>query len=554
MVPNSNNLVVLEWDRDELRYLWAGQAARRLVIRAIGRIHPGDIVPTDEPTTGNESAAASTASAATSNAATPETLLSELKLRLRAKNSRAILVLSRGDVEEFEATLPPASEAELAELVINEAHKHLANADEARLDFLEVEQAADQTRRLSIFALPQPTFAKYQTVVKQQGWTLSSLPIRHVAAASLLRKQIDLTAQPRSILVNLNRSDIELLIFEFERIILVRTISFAADNDPVALAERLAIEIQRSLMVTAKAEAEPTATPDQIYIFGQEAEQRPLADRLAGNLQLATTILNPIEAFVAFPKDLPSELHHFTGLLGSLIEEPSDRTIDLLNSKCGRPKSLWLRRGLFYGGAAAAALVGTFWWAFDQVSQIQDSNADLKQQLTKAEKRLEQLQDRTAVVDQIAAWQSDDINWLDELRELSDRFPERSLVQVKSMTLSSSPANPGVIAMNLQAKNEGVITQMEQTIRDEFHQVRTNQFSQSDSEQELPWQFGASILVSRRDRDQFTPPVASTTNSNAPGATPPSAPNQLPPASQPDVTAPQASPDAAADSLPGGNS
>jgi hypothetical protein len=33
--------------------------------------------------------------------------------------------------------------------------------------------------------------------------------------------------------------------------------------------------------------------------------------------------------------------------------------------------------------------------------------------------------------------------------------------------------------------------------------VRTNQFSQSDNEEELPWQFGASILLSRRDRDQF---------------------------------------------------
>ncbi|MFN9182508.1 MAG: hypothetical protein ACK6DN_05415 [Planctomycetota bacterium] len=541
MVPNSNNLVVLEWDRDELRYLWAGQAARRLVIRAIGRIQPGDTTPTDEtPATAEPTTPPTSASPASS----ADSLLGELKLRLRAKNSRAILVLSRGDVEEFEATLPPASDAELAELVINEAHKHLANADEARLDYLEVERAPDQTRRLSIFALPQPAFAKQQAAIKQQGWTLSSLPIRHVAAASLLRKQVDLSSQPRSILVNLNRNDIELLIFEFERIILVRTISFAADNDPVALAERLAIEIQRSLMVTAKAEAEQTATPDQIYIFGQESEQRPLADRLTANLQLATTILNPIEAFVAFPKDLPSELHHFTGLLGSLIEEPADRTIDLLNSKCGRPKSPWLRRGLFYGGAAAAALVGTVWWAFDQVSQIQDSNADLKRQLTKLEKQLEQLEDKTAVVEQISAWRVDDINWLDELRELSDRFPERSLVQVKSMTLSSSPANPGVIAMNLQAKNESVITQMEQTIRDEFHQVRTNQFSQSDSEQELPWQFGANILVSRRDRDQFLAPPAATS--------PPA--NQTPPSPQPDGAVPPESPAPDANSRPGGAS
>jgi len=164
--------------------------------------------------------------------------------------------------------------------------------------------------------------------------------------------------------------------------------------------------------------------------------------------------------------------------------------------------------------------------------------------LTKLEKQLEQLEDKTAVVEQISAWRVDDINWLDELRELSDRFPERSLVQVKSMTLSSSPANPGVIAMNLQAKNESVITQMEQTIRDEFHQVRTNQFSQSDSEQELPWQFGANILVSRRDRDQFLAPPAATS--------PPA--NQTPPSPQPDGAVPPESPAPDANSRPGGAS
>lgn len=492
MVPNSNNLIVLEWDREELRYLWAGQAARRLVIRAIGRVRPDELgKSSDEP-------------AAESIEPTFEALLAELKQRLRAKNSRAVIVLPRGDIEEFEATLPPASEDELSGLVVNEAHKHLANADEARMDFLEVERGSDETRRLSIMALPQPSFSRLNTAVKHQGWALASLQVRHVAAAGLLRKLVDLEKQPRSILVNINRQDVELLIFELDRLILVRTISLSADNDAAALADRLAVEIQRSLMVTARAESDQSTTPDQIYIFGGDTEQETLAERLSANLQLPAALLNPLDVFVAYPKDLPPQLHQFSGLLGALIEQPAERTVDLLNSKCGRPKSPWLRRAIIYGSAAAVALFGTIWWGLDAVNQLKDSNATLKAELTKLEKQFDQLSEKTAIVDQIATWQVDDINWLDELRELSQRFPERSLVQVKSMTLSSSPANPGVIVMNLQAKDENVITKMEQTIRDEFHQVRTNQFSQSDSEEELPWQFGASILLSRRDREEFS--------------------------------------------------
>ena len=499
MVPNSNNLIVLEWDREELRYLWAGQAARRLVIRAIGRIRP------DELGKGGEETSAEPPDP------TFESFLAELKQRLRAKNSRAIIVLPRGDVEEFEATLPPASDDELSGLVVNEAHKHLANADEARMDFIEVERGSDETRRLSIMALPQPSFNRLNTAVKHQGWALASLQVRHVAAAGLLHKLVDLEKQPRSILVNINRQDVELLIFELDRLILVRTISLSADNDAAALADRLAVEIQRSLMVTARAESEQSTTPDQIYIFGGDDEQQTLAERLTANLQLPAALLNPLDAFVAYPKDLPPQLHQFSGLLGALIDQPAERTVDLLNSKCGRPKSPWLQRAIIYGSVAALALIGTIWWSLD-VNQLKDSNATLKTELAELEKQYDQLSEKTAVVDQIATWQGDDINWLDELRELSQRFPERSLVQVKSMTLSSSPANPGVIVMNLQAKDENVITKMEQTIRDEFHQVRTNQFSQSDSEEELPWQFGASILLSRRDRDQF---------SLTPGAKPP---------------------------------
>lgn len=528
MVPNSNNLVVLEWDREELRYLWAGQAARRLVIRSIGRIRPEDLTPPAEDAE----------TPATSGEPKFEQLLNELKQRLRAKNSRAIMVLPRGEVEEFDATLPPASDEELSGLVLNEAHKHLANADDARIDFIEVERGSDETRRLSIMALPLPAFQKLNAAVKQQGWTLASLQVRHVAAAGLLRKLVDLQQNPRSILVNINRQDVELLIFELDRVILVRTISLTPDNDAAALAERLAVEIQRSLMVTARAESGQETTPDKIYIFGGDAEQQALADRLSGTLQLPATLLNPLDVFVAYPNDLPPQLHQFAGLLGSLIEQPAEQSIDLINSKCGRPKSPWIRKAIVFGGAAAVGLIALTWSALDNVSQLRDSNATLKQELAKLEKQFEQLADKTAVIDQFAAWQTDDINWLDELRELSQRFPERSLVQVKSMTLSSSSANPGVISMNLQAKDENVITQMEQTIRDEFHQVRTNQFSQSDSkEEELPWQFGANIVLSRRDRDEF-PTVDSTTPKPSELAPTESADQATPENGKPESTSP----------------
>lgn len=485
MAANGNNLLSVEWDRDELRYLWAGKGPRRLVVRAMGRIRAED--------------------AAEQGEAEPsfEWMLGELKRRLRTKNSRATVVLPRGEVETFDATFPPASDQELGSLVVNEAHKHLANADDARIDYLEIERSGDETRRMAIVALPQAGYTRISAAIKQLGWKLESVQLRHVAAAGLLRKLIDLSSQPRSIAVCINANDIELLILERERVILVRSISLSGESDAAALAERLAVEIQRSLMVTARAEANEGTVADQIYVLGDQAEQQALLEPLAQALQLPTRIVNPLDAFVAKPKKVPEQLHQFAGLIGALVDQPAQQTIDLQNSKCGTAPTDWWKRALVYGSAAAVVLGGVVWWALNSVGEARSLNAVRQRELDKLEKQYEQLLDRVAVVEQVSAWRSDDINWLDELRELSVRFPERSMAQVKSMTLSSNAASPGVISMNLQAKNESVITQMEHTIRDQYHQVKTNQFSQSDADEEFPWHFGATILIEPRGREDF---------------------------------------------------
>ena len=57
--------------------------------------------------------------------------------------------------------------------------------------------------------------------------------------------------------------------------------------------------------------------------------------------------------------------------------------------------------------------------------------------------------------------------------------------------------------MNLRAKDDLVISRLEQSIRDEHHTVRTNKLSQNATDEEYPWQFVATVLVNRRDREEF---------------------------------------------------
>jgi hypothetical protein len=57
-------------------------------------------------------------------------------------------------------------------------------------------------------------------------------------------------------------------------------------------------------------------------------------------------------------------------------------------------------------------------------------------------------------------------------------------------------------------------------VRDEAHQIRINQLSQNESDKEFPWQFGATVLVKRREREEYiqstiVPASRSTPNSPA---------------------------------------
>ena len=113
------------------------------------------------------------------------------------------------------------------------------------------------------------------------------------------------------------------------------------------------------------------------------------------------------------------------------------------------------------------------------------------------------MRERTKVVDDIEAWQKDDINWLEELRGLSTHFPDRSNAQVKSMSMAIGSLNQGIISMNVRAKDELVISRLESAVRDPSHQVRTNQLSQNADDIDFPWHFSAQVVLKRREREEY---------------------------------------------------
>jgi Tfp pilus assembly PilM family ATPase len=482
MNPTGSSVLAIEWDRTELRYVWANCTARSPIVRSMGRL------PVEAWERWSEL----------------EPLLGELKQELRIKRAKVVACLSRSEIDEFEATLPPAAADELGALVAHEAHKHYPNiADDARVDFLTIEENVDQTRRMSVVVL---SAARHQELVKlcdDQGWKLAGIQLRHIATTRLLAKQVELASQDRSILLSLSRTDADLVILDHEQIALVRTIHLSSELNAASLIEKLTVEIQRSLTITTKPDHHEDLGRVQLYLFGRADEQQALSEQLAGGLNLPVRVLDPLVPFTTSRRKLPEHAHQFAALLGSLLDQPRERTIDLHAPKCVRKAPTWRTRAIVYGAAAALGMILAIGWMAKDLTQARMATAQLKAESGRLQKQIADVESKLAVVDFYDGWIRDDVNWLDELRQLSLGFPDRENVQVKSMTISAGTNSDGLIAMNLRAKDHASIARLEQSVRAEGHQIRINQLSQNEGDKEFPWQFGATVLVRRRDREEF---------------------------------------------------
>ena len=129
----------------------------------------------------------------------------------------------------------------------------------------------------------------------------------------------------------------------------------------------------------------------------------------------------------------------------------------------------------------------------DQATQQADSLAvdvmDNQRQL------LKKLQSKTMVLDVVQRWEQSEIDWLEEMRRLSDRFPPADQAVVQRISMAPSSGSRGIISMSVRVQDPAIIAQLEQDLRDESHQVSSQRISQSDSNQEFSTQFETSLIV-----------------------------------------------------------
>lgn len=428
----------------------------------------------------------------------PADLLAAELTDLPIIRSRLLLGVPRCQVDVSYLDLPPAKDDELPELVNNQIAMAAADAGEDRiLDFLPVDRPGDESRRVCAVSIHPALAETMQQECSQLTSQPESLVFQPIATAQLFHRLTPQIQEPL-LLVNLVDRDVDLMLCEAGTVHYTRGFVVSTDAQ-TEVAEQLTVEICRTLAVAPAA----SQSVSHIYLFGTLAEHDLLVRHLTEALNLPVSLLNPFDTLPQEQDPIASDVGRFAPLLGMLQEAAfGEQSLDFAHPRqTPQPASRW-RKATFYSTAAAVLLALGASWVYREQQDAAEQLTALKNRAEKYQQQLQKVASKRAIVDAVRQWQADDITWLDELRDVSARFPRSSAAAVRKMSLVGS-GNGGVVDLKLQVANPETITAMESGIRDRFHQVRSKRISETSGGGPLPWQFETLITLRRRNRADY---------------------------------------------------
>jgi hypothetical protein len=192
----------------------------------------------------------------------------------------------------------------------------------------------------------------------------------------------------------------------------------------------------------------------------------------------------------------PDHSGRFAPLLGMVLAEleQTGHAVDFLHPR-HRPAPP-SRHPKVIAVAVAAVLLVALFVVYRQIHKgwLQEEIKGLNARSRESDQAITDLENVETAVARIDQWTATDVVWLDELRELSQRFPparEAMLVQLKIL-----PGSPGG-KMELEGlvDNSATIGTMEGDLQDESHRVEGTGSGAESSKAPYSWWFKSSVFV-----------------------------------------------------------
>ncbi|MHB0956031.1 MAG: type IV pilus biogenesis protein PilM [Pirellulaceae bacterium] len=475
-------VLAVQWDRTTVDYVLAERKGSQITVTAVGSLARGsDDVDAEE-------------------LASPGELLRDELQRRGVRHPELLVALGRGSVDVIPLQLPPAGDDELPTLVANQVLRDAGDIVESGIiDYVPLDTPEGQPRQVFAFVVDGSTIQQIHSEASKAGLKLCALVYRPLSSVTLLQRLVP-QSRRTMLLVTLHDREADLSIVRNGHLLYTRTARLVESNNLGDIAAQLAVEVRRSL-----AAASLTADPEEqhLYVFGSFDESEQLVQDLAEELSLPASLLDPLirENVEGIP---PASVGRIPPLIG-MIHEHFDAThpLDFLHPKRPPAPPNYYRQGVVYAAAVLALVGAGAYYLWDANQQAASEIADLRKTLDNTIAKLEKVKQKQAVVDAVWRWETDNVNWLDELYDLTRRFPNGRDAIIRRLTISPGRGEELVVDLYVQVRDPAVITQLGDQLRDAFHDVRSKGVSEQSSSTDYPWQFETRITLRKRDVDDY---------------------------------------------------
>ena len=346
----------------------------------------------------------------------------ELLTRSGIKPAPVLLCVGRDRVIPKDVRHPPTPPADEPAVVKFQAMKELSEAgDEVVLDYCPLPPTAAGEHRALVVFMRKDVLAAARTLCESAGLKLAGVTPRPFAAVAAFRNAM--TAGEETVaVVTLGEAGGEFTVARAGYVAFTRTIPAAA----VAREKSLVAELRRNLTVYAGL---PGADPlDVVYVAeGAEPGRESTADRLGDLLPVAVRGFDPLAGSAVANAVPPAVRGGFAGVIGLLAAKAASDVLPINFASPRQPKAAASPHrsrvlvaalvGVLVLGVGAMAGMMELAKANRRVTAANIAKQDVEGELQKTELDAKRL----AAADEFT---SREVVWLDELYDLSDRFPD----------------------------------------------------------------------------------------------------------------------------------
>lgn len=478
--------LVIDWDQDQFHLLCADTSRRGvLATHAVTWTHPEPFTPSTAERVGKA--------------------LREFLKSAKITPAPVIVGLGRDRIFLKELRFPAIAAHEEANLVRFQTGKEMAESVENyAIDYTPL-SSAGADRQVAAVAARRDIVAMLRTLCDAAGLKLHAVTPKLFGLPYVLERAMQPEASPLrpnhlNIVLNFGQRWAELCFFRGDRLLQAQALS----NGPL-----LASEVKRSLAVFQAQTAVNMELdgPDCLYVFGDD----PAAvQNLQSGQGLTVRVLDPLKDDADIAKD-PA---HFAGAVGlaALWSRPADKPVNLATPKRGQAPGSSRQFNLVAAVAVffvALIAVGSMWFI---LSSRRATIRTLGVEKMNFEEELRKNSQERAELDAYKEWEQTTVPWLDEMYDLTARYPDAIGFRVTQLSATTNPAGKkgkGGYVGNIKftgvapAGKESLVFALQKNLADDKHIRAENKYVKPGTGARTNIDYQMTIDIAKQDANKY---------------------------------------------------